>query len=72
MRLEHYHDGDMLYIGLRDMVSTESSEVAPGIVLDFGEDGEVVGIEIDQAARRFDVRNLRIEALPIFERRKAA
>ena len=39
----------MLYIKLADRVSTESEEVAPGIVLDFGERNQVVGIEIENA-----------------------
>jgi len=41
----------MLYIKLIDRVSTESEEVVPGIVLDFGERDQVVGIEIEDASR---------------------
>jgi len=41
----------MLDIKLADRVSTESDEIAPGIVLDFGERDQVVGIEIEDANR---------------------
>ena len=37
MIFQYYPDTDMLYIKLANGVSTESEEVAPGIVLDFDE-----------------------------------
>jgi uncharacterized protein YuzE len=56
---------DMLYIELVSKVSTESEEVAPGIVLDFDEDNQVIGIEIEDASRFVDLSRLEISALPI-------
>ena len=55
----------MLYIELVSKVSTESEEVAPGIVLDFDEDNQVIGIEIEDASRFVDLSRLEISALPI-------
>lgn len=40
-----------LYLKLRAGESVESSEVAPGIVLDLDADGAVVGIDIDDVER---------------------
>jgi uncharacterized protein YuzE len=40
----------MLYIKLADGISTESEEVAPGIVLDFDEQNRVIGVEIEDAS----------------------
>ncbi|HCJ79342.1 MAG TPA: hypothetical protein DHV84_05045, partial [Desulfotomaculum sp.] len=37
MVFQYYPDTDMLYIKLADGISTESEEVASGIVLDFDE-----------------------------------
>jgi uncharacterized protein YuzE len=51
----------MLYINLIDRVSTESEEVAPGIVLDFGERDQVVGIEIEDASKCIDMSRLDTE-----------
>jgi uncharacterized protein YuzE len=55
----------MLYIELVSSVSTESEEVAPGIVLDFDEKNRVIGIEIEDASRHIDLSKLEVSALPI-------
>ncbi len=62
----HYHsDTDMLYIQLADRASTESEEVAPGIVLDFDEHNQIVGLEIEDASTVIDLSRLEVLALPI-------
>lgn len=62
----HYHSAtDMLYIQLADRASIESEEVAPGIVLDFDEHNQVVGIEIEDASALIDLSRLEVLALPI-------
>jgi len=38
MVFEYFSDTDMLYIKLAERGSTESEEVAPGVILDFDED----------------------------------
>lgn len=38
--------GDVLYIKLRDDRVVDSDEIAPGVIVDFNEKGEVVGIEV--------------------------
>ncbi len=44
--------GDVLYIKLKDGKVVESDEVAPGIIVDYNDKGEVVGIEVLWASRR--------------------
>ena len=62
----HYHpDTDMLYIQLADRASTESEEVAPGIVLDFDAHNQVIGIEVEDASTVIDLSRLEVLALPI-------
>jgi uncharacterized protein YuzE len=58
-------DTDMLYIELVSGVSTESEEVAPGIVLDFDDQNHVIGIEIEDASTCIDLSRLEVSALPI-------
>jgi uncharacterized protein YuzE len=65
MIFQYYPDTDMLYIKLAARVSTESEEVAPGIVLDFDERNQVIGIEIEDASRLVDLSRLEVSALPI-------
>ncbi|RMH86140.1 MAG: DUF2283 domain-containing protein [Calditrichaeota bacterium] len=67
MILEYYSDTDMLYIQLRDDPSTESEEIAPGIVLDFDEKHRIVGIEIEDASKFMDLSKLELKALPIVD-----
>jgi uncharacterized protein YuzE len=65
MIFQYYPDTDMLYIQLTTGVSTESEEVAPGIVLDFDERNQVIGIEIEDASTFIDLSRLELSALPI-------
>lgn len=65
MRFHYYADTDSLYIDLSEKVSSESREVAPGVVLDFDVDGRLVGIDIDRASQIVDLSRLEAQALPI-------
>jgi len=65
MTFHYYADTDSLYIDLLDKASVESEEVRPGIVLDFDEDGRLVGIDIDRASKNVDLSRLEIQSLPV-------
>jgi len=65
MIFKYYPENDMLYIELIKQVSTESEEVSSGIVLDFDANQNVIGIEIEDAARRIDLSKLEIAAFPV-------
>jgi uncharacterized protein YuzE len=64
MRIEYFPDTDTLYIQLRDVPGTDAQEVAEDIVLDFNESGEVIGIEIEHASQRMDLRDVHLSAIP--------
>lgn len=65
MKLHYYPETDSLYIELSKKPSADSHEVAPGVVLDFDDEGRLVGIDIDQASRIVDLSCLESSALPI-------
>ena len=65
MIFEYHPDSHMLYIRLSEGVSTESHEIAPGVVLDFDEHNRVIGIEIEDASKFVDLLKLELRALPI-------
>ncbi len=65
MIFQYYPDTDMLYIKLANGVSIESEEVTPGIVLDFDERNQVIGIEIEDASTFIELSRLEVSALPI-------
>ena len=65
MIFEYYPETDMLYIKLVEGISTESEEIAPGVVLDFDERNRVIGIEIEDASKFIDLSRLELRALPV-------
>ncbi|MCD6284613.1 MAG: DUF2283 domain-containing protein [Anaerolineae bacterium] len=65
MKFYYYPETDSLYIDLSERTSADSQEVAPGIVLDFDEDGQLVGIDIDHASQIADLSRLEAKSLPL-------
>jgi uncharacterized protein YuzE len=64
MRISYYSDTDSLYIDLSSKTSVDSREVSDGIVLDYDADGNLVGIDIDQASLKLDFKELILCKLP--------
>ena len=58
MKLNYYPETDSLYIDLIGRASTESREVSEGVVLDYDAEGNLVGIDIDNASRKLDLSEL--------------
>ena len=64
MKLDYFKDTDTLYIELAAQTSVESREVSEGVVLDYDAYGALVGIDIDNASTKVDMRILRLSNLP--------
>ena len=64
MELNYYADTDSLYIDLSEQPSVESREISEGIVLDYDAAGNLVGIDIDNASRKVDLKKLTLNKLP--------
>ena len=64
MKLNYYQETDSLYIDLAEKTSTESKEVSEGIVLDYDADGNLVGIDIDNASKKVQLKELTLRKLP--------
>lgn len=65
MKLKYYPDTDSLYIDLSEQPSVESQEISEGIVLDYDAAGNLVGIDIDNASRKVELRELTLSKLPV-------
>ena len=65
MKFHYYPDTDSLYIDLSEKPSTDSTEVAPGVILDFDESGQLVGIDIDHASKVANLSTLEAKSLPV-------
>lgn len=64
MKLNYYADTDSLYIDLSEQTSVESREISEGVVLDYDAQGNLVGIDIDNASRTVDLQKLIVSKLP--------
>ncbi len=64
MKLNYYSDTDSLYIDLSEKPSVESREISEGIVLDYDATGNLVGIDIDNASRKVELKKLILNKLP--------
>lgn len=65
MKISYFREDDMLYISLFERPSTDSMEVAPGIVFDYDSDNVVVGIEIEDGAKLSDLSKLDVSGFPL-------
>ena len=54
MRMRVDHAADAVYLNLTDRPIKDSQEVADGIVVDYDEEGRIVGIEILDASKRIE------------------
>ncbi len=64
MKLNYYPETDTLYIDLSEQPSTESREISDGVVLDYDAKGHLVGIDIDNASTKVDLKKLTVSKLP--------
>ena len=62
MRIHYSQEADALYIRLKETDIKNSDEVTNDVIMDYGEDGNVVGIEILSASQKADVHQLIIQA----------
>lgn len=59
MRVHYDEEADAVYLRLDDSEIAASEEVQPGIVLDFNQADQVVGIEILRVKNRVPLANLK-------------
>jgi len=65
MKINYYPETDSLYIDLSHKPSADSREVSDGVVLDYDETGNIVGIDIDHASSKLDIGEIIIGRLPL-------
>lgn len=64
MKLNYYPETDSLYIDLAERPSVESREISEGVVLDYDAEGKLVGIDIDNASHKVELKTLVLSKLP--------
>ena len=67
MKLKIDYEADALYLSLSEGHASESEEVSPGIIVDYDEKGQAVGIEMLHLSKRAqitDIHRLLFESVP--------
>ena len=64
MKIEYFPKTDSMYIDFSEKKSSRSQEVSPGVVLDYDSDGNLTGIDIDNASKKLDLQELILSKIP--------
>ena len=64
MKLNYYPETDSLYIDLSKESSVETREISEGVQLDYDANGNLVGIDIDNASSKVQLKELILSELP--------
>ncbi|MEL7332719.1 MAG: DUF2283 domain-containing protein [Cyanobacteria bacterium J06560_2] len=54
MKIVYDSDKDILQISFRKRAVEETTQIAPGLVMDYDEDGKVIGLELRNASKKVD------------------
>ena len=72
MKINYYPDTDSLYIEFSDKESSRSVEISEGVVLDYDENGTLVGMDIDNANKKMNLREFVLNKLPFEDQKLSA
>ncbi|MCX7154223.1 MAG: DUF2283 domain-containing protein [Betaproteobacteria bacterium] len=64
MKLNYDPETDSLYIDLSEKTSVETREISAGVLLDYDANGDLVGIDIDNASSKVQLKDLLLSKLP--------
>ena len=64
MKIDYFPETDSLYIDLSSKPSVDSQEISEGIVLDYDEEENLVGIDIDKASTKLNLNEVILNRIP--------
>ena len=68
MKIEYSKEADAIYVYFKEEFVAKSKEIEDGVVIDFDEKGQFIGIEVLDVSQRYslsDIVNVNIENLPV-------
>ena len=68
MKIAYSKEADAIYVYFKEAFVAKSKEIEDGVVIDFDEKGQLIGIEVLDVSQRFslsDIVNINIENLPL-------
>ncbi|MGB7087723.1 MAG: DUF2283 domain-containing protein [Phormidesmis sp.] len=54
MKVTYDPDTDILQIAFKGCVVEETTQITPGLILDYDEDGSLIGLELRKASKKVD------------------
>ena len=54
MKVLYDPDKDVLQMSFNQSIIEETAQIAPGVILDYDEDGNIIGIELRKASKKTD------------------
>ncbi len=58
MRIEYDKQADAIYIQIQEKEVASSKEIEEGVVIDFDEEKKVIGFEVLNASKKFDIKDI--------------
>jgi uncharacterized protein YuzE len=68
MKIEYDKEADAIYIQIQEKEVTTSHEIEDGVVIDFDDEKKVIGFEVLNASKKFnlkDIGTINIEKFPL-------
>ncbi|MDR4507431.1 MAG: DUF2283 domain-containing protein [Candidatus Brocadiaceae bacterium] len=68
MKIEYSKEADAIFVYFKEEFVAKSKEIEDGVVIDFDEKGQLIGIEVLDVSKRFslsDIVNVNIENLSV-------
>jgi len=62
MRMRYSQEADAIYIRLKENKIVNSDEISDGVIVDYDENGDIVGIEILWVSEKVDIDQLIIQS----------
>jgi uncharacterized protein YuzE len=65
MKVNYDRDVNILRVLFSDRPIAESDEVSPGLIVDYADDGSIVGVEVLNASAIADLSRFLVEHVPL-------
>ena len=68
MKIKYSKEADAIYVYFKEEYVAKSKEIEDGVIIDFDEKGQLIGIEVLDVSQRFslsDIVNVNIVNLPV-------
>jgi len=65
MKINYHAETDSLHIDFGTLTAVDSEEIRDGVVVDFDENGNITGVDIQHASEKLDLGTFELSSFPI-------